>query len=82
MAARTRRVGHDDATRQKIQTSQLINRLQANAMGEIELTQGQIKSIEVLLKKSLPDLSSIEVSGDGDKPIVNEIRMVVVDSGN
>lgn len=62
MAARTRRIRHDDQTRERIRTTQLINRLQANALGElkIEMTPGQVRSAEILLKKSVPDLSSTE----------------------
>lgn len=63
MAAR-KNLSHDAKTREKIQTSQLINRLNKDANGEIELTSGQRKSIEILLKKSLPDLSSITFEGD------------------
>jgi hypothetical protein len=66
LAKRTRKPFHDDATRQKIQTTQLINRLQDNAMGKInpELSSAQVKSIEILLRKALPDLSSVEHSGE------------------
>lgn len=45
--------------RTKIQTSQLINRLQDHALGELELSQSQIKAIEVLIRKTLPDLSQV-----------------------
>ena len=63
---------HDEQTRAKIQTSQLVNRLNKNALGELpkEMTNGQIKSAEILLKKTLPDLQSITYSGDDDEPIV------------
>ena len=69
MAARTRTKLHDDEVRRRIQTSQLINRLNDNAMGKIELSQGQIKSIEILLKKSIPDLANIQLSGDEENPV-------------
>lgn len=61
MAAR-KRVYHDPKTLERIQTSQLINRLNANAMGTLptEMTPGQIKSAEILLRKVVPDLSSID----------------------
>ncbi len=56
---------HLDLSREKIQTSQLINRLQKNGLAQEEfLTQGQIRSIEILLKKSVPDLSATEITGD------------------
>ena len=72
MAARTVKIKHDDATREKIRTSQLLNRLHAYALSEadpqngktVELSATQVKATEVLLRKSLPDLSS--VSGEMD----------------
>ena len=55
-----KKLTHDTETRAKIKTSQLVNRLQDNALGKIELTKDQIRSIEILLKKTLPDLSAID----------------------
>ncbi len=62
MAARKRRVELDDSWREKIQTSMLINRLNQNALGKLEseMTAGQLKSAEILLRKTIPDLSSSE----------------------
>lgn len=80
MAAR-KNLTHDQRTREKIQTSQLVNRLMKDAKGEIELTSGQRKSIEILLKKSLPDLSSVELTGAGDDgavAVAHTIRLVGV----
>lgn len=69
MPARTNRIRHDDATRAKIRTSQLINRLTANALGTVDLNPSQVRSIEILLKKTLPDLAAIELSGKDGKAI-------------
>jgi hypothetical protein len=63
MAAR-KHLSHDEKTRARIQTSQLINRLELCALGELELPKDKLKAIEILLKKSLPDLSSIQLTGD------------------
>ncbi len=63
MAAR-KHLSHDQKTRERIQTSQLINRLQSYVDGKVKLEAGQVRSIEILLKKSLPDLQSIEHSGE------------------
>lgn len=68
MAARKRKVLHDDRTREKIRTSQLLNRLHAYALNEsdpqtkkpVKLEPGQVKAIEILLRKSMPDLSQVE----------------------
>lgn len=79
MAARINR-SHDQRTREKIRTSQLVNRLQSFAEGEVELTRDQIKAIEVLLKKSLPDLASVTIEGTGDKgQHLHEIAFRVID---
>lgn len=44
----------------------LVNRLTQHALGKLELSQSQIKSIEILLKKVAPDLQSVEHSGGID----------------
>ena len=60
---------HDAKTREKIQISQLVNRLMDNALGKVEMTSQQVRSAEILLRKSLPDLSSIEHAGPGGGPV-------------
>lgn len=79
MAARIRK-HHQDEVRARIQTSQLVNRLTDHALGEVELSATQIRAIEILLKKSIPDLSSIEVSGDEENPLqlVGRIELVAL----
>ncbi len=54
---------HDERTRAKIQTSQIINRLEKLVKGEIEMSAQQIRAAEILLRKSLPDLQSLSVEG-------------------
>ena len=77
MAARLNKL-HQDDVRKKIQTSQLLNRLTDHALGEIELSNTQVRAIEILLKKSIPDLQSIELSGDPDKPVKTISRIEIV----
>ena len=84
MAARLRAY-HQDEIRAKIQASQLVNRLTGHALGEVELTPTQIKAIEILLRKSLADLSAITISGDGNNPLevnLNKIERVVIGAKN
>lgn len=69
MAATKRNAMNIAEARNKIQTTQLIKRLSGHAFGEHELSATQVRSIEILLKKSVPDLASVEVSGDPDKPV-------------
>lgn len=60
---------HQEDVRRKIQVSQLLNVLQNHALAdgnEEEISMSRMKAIEILLKKSLPDLSAIQVD-DGSK---------------
>jgi hypothetical protein len=50
--------------RTKIQVTQLLNRLTNHAMGKLDLSPTQVKAIEIMLRKALPDLSAVEHSGD------------------
>lgn len=85
MAARTN-LRQQDQTRAAIQTSQLVKRLQAFALGEIaEIETGRLKAIEILLRKTLPDLSAVTLSGDDENPLtvaVIERRIVKANSGD
>lgn len=78
-----------DQIRNAIQTTQLVKRLQCFALEQkdaagnvVTIDKDRLKAIEVLLRKSLPDLQSIEVTGDDDNPVavINEIRLVGVKS--
>lgn len=71
MAGRGRPAGFimDDSHRTKIANSKILNRLIDFAEGNIELDSGRIKAIEILLRKVLPDLAAVQVSGDPDKPL-------------
>lgn len=56
---------HDDKTRAKIQTSQIINRLSSFINGKCELSAAQVTAALGLLKKTMPDLASIEANVEG-----------------
>ena len=58
---------HEKDIREKIKASQLVNRLQDNALADQEfLTSGQIKSIETLLDRVIPKLQSVKHEGPGE----------------
>ncbi|MGB1216031.1 MAG: hypothetical protein ACPG4X_21900 [Pikeienuella sp.] len=70
-----------EQTRAAIQTTQLVKRLQGFALGEsevkpnadgevkpIEIDRDRLKAIEILLRKSLPDLSAVTVGNEEGKP--------------
>jgi hypothetical protein len=77
MAARTRKVRQDDFTRQRIQTTQLVKRLTEHALGNINMEPSQVRAIEILLKKSLPDLSTVTLEGNKDNPLQVVERRIV-----
>lgn len=77
MAAR-KHLSHDMKTREKIKTSQLINRLQNHIDGECELSVTQMRAIEILLRKTLPDLSAITLSGDAENPVQHAVKVSFV----
>jgi hypothetical protein len=56
------------AHRDRIATSQLINRLNRIALGELEVTPVALKAMEIALRKTLPDLASVEHTGDSIQP--------------
>ncbi len=69
MAARLNKL-HQDDIRKKIQASQLINVLQNHALNaEGEISPSRMKAIEILLRKSVADLSAVTVAGDPDSPL-------------
>lgn len=76
-----------DRARAGIQTTKLVKRLQMFALGEIdpaaagkdgedakpvEIDSNRLRAIDILLRKTLPDLSSVTVGGDPENPIKTE----------
>jgi hypothetical protein len=61
--ARRLQLKHTAETRQKIQTSQLINRLTDHAFGKVEMSATQVRAAEILLRKTIPDLSTYHIDG-------------------
>jgi hypothetical protein len=62
MAVR-KRLFHPEEVRQKIRTSQLVNRLNSFVNGEIELSPAQVTAALGLIRKTMPDLSALAHSG-------------------
>ena len=70
MAGRPINKLHQEDVRKKIQVSQLLNVLQNHALGGTEeLSPTRMKAIEILLRKSMPDMASVTISGDQDQPL-------------
>jgi hypothetical protein len=69
--------------RVKIQKSNIVHALLQHAEGKREMSATQVQAGLGLLKKVLPDLNSMTISGDADNPIemVTKIELVAA-SGN
>lgn len=61
--------------RDKIRASQLVNRLEDHALGEVAMSATQVQAALGLLKKCVPDLSSTELSGNPDAPLLGGIKV-------
>jgi hypothetical protein len=82
-----------EQTRAAIQTTQLVKRLQFYALGETEphdpdkapaaeVDAGRLRAIEILLRKTLPDLTAVTHSGDAENPVGFQfIERRIVDPG-
>jgi hypothetical protein len=54
-----------DEHRVKIQNSNILNALIEHACGERDMSATQVSAGLGLLKKVLPDLSNVQITGDG-----------------
>jgi hypothetical protein len=71
--AKRKMLFHPDYVREKIRASQLINRLQKCAFGEISLTRTQLRAIEILLRKSIPDLATAEIRSEQTRYVSGDV---------
>jgi len=61
---------HSDMVRAKIQASQLVNRLTAHALGEVEMSATQVQAAKILLDKTLSNAPTVnEISGPEGAPV-------------
>lgn len=68
-----------DEHRTKIANSKVLNRLIGHVEGTEEMTATQVTAALGLLKKCLPDLSTVEVSGPDGGAIETVTRIKLVD---
>jgi hypothetical protein len=70
----TSRVQWQNATRQKLQASAVLNRLLEHTLADEDvMSASQVNAARVLLNKVLPDLKAVEVStGEGGLSITLE----------
>lgn len=63
-----------DAVRARIRAGGIVKRLEDHVLGKVEMSATQVSAALGLLRKSVPDLASVEHSGPGGGPI--ETRQV------
>lgn len=64
--------------RERIQADRIIKKLEDHVLNNEEMTASQITAALGLLKKRIPDLSAVEMSGQDGEPIqvVSKIELV------
>ena len=86
MAARGRTPGFtmSNEHRVKIQNSNILNALIEHAEGRRDMSPTQVSAALGLLKKALPDLSSVEMTGEdgGAIQLVHKIERSIVRPSN
>ena len=71
--------------RDRIEVIETLKALQECVDGKRKLTKEQVKAAEILLRKAMPDLKAIEVTGKDGGPIamtVSRIELVDLDDGS
>lgn len=68
MAVR-KQLWHPDSVRQKIRASQLVNRLEKHAHGEVDMSPTQISAAVALLDRCVPRLTATEMKLDGEMQV-------------
>jgi len=73
---------HQQMVKDKIQASQLINRLQNHANGEIDMSSTQVDAAKFLLNKVISNApTEIDANIDGELSITT-INRVIIDPAN
>lgn len=73
-------LSHDSKTRERIRTSQLINRLEKFVLsetdgenGKVELSPAQVSAALGLIKKTLPDLAQVDGNVNHSGQVVAQV---------
>lgn len=64
-----------DAHRSKIQKSQILTALIQHAEGKREMSPTQVTAGLGLLKKCLPDLTSVTMTGENGGPVEHKVTL-------
>jgi len=58
------KLSHDTKTREKIRTSHIIKRLEKHIDGELDMSASQVRAAEILINRTLPILSAVEMESN------------------
>ncbi len=76
----TGRRQHTEEARNKIRSTLVLKKLMAHVLEDAEMSATQIRAAEILLKKTVPDLSATQITGgDGEDSLPVQINMIVKD---
>lgn len=64
----------------KVKAGNLMSRIHKHAKGEIEMTASQLRAAEIFLKKVVPDLKSIEMTGRDGGAMETSLTVSFVDT--
>lgn len=83
MAKRGRQPGFtmSNEHRVKIQKSNILNALIEHVDGKRDMSATQVAAAVSLMKKVLPDLAAVTISGDADNPVHTVTRIELVAPG-
>ena len=64
--------------REKIRAAVILERLERQALGELEppMTRDQLTAAQIVLKKVIPDLQAMTVSGDADADAIQVLQRI------
>lgn len=64
--------------REKIRAAVILERLERQALGELEppMTKDQLTAAQIVLKKVIPDLQAVTVSGDAEADAIQMLHRI------
>lgn len=71
---------HQELVREKIQSALIVNRLEDHILNGLEMSKSQVSAALGLLKKCVPDLTSMTIAGDDENPLtmVHKIERSII----
>ena len=55
-------IPYDERLAMRIKTGQIVDKLQKHVLGELDMSQTQLRAASILLNKVMPDIKAIEIN--------------------